>query len=212
MLCFLSKKNFMWKNETLVIYLTLIAILTSCSKPEMQLDIKNEYENLSKKYHKKLYVNDIRVLKIEELEFDLLANSEVHKLEEVNNLIDKILFQNDSIRGLIEIAINTKKCLISSANSENEKIYLKKIESDSILLKANKRRNLQSKIEKLENENKILEILKLSKVKSSLSSKNYKVRHSISLNIDERKVIDTLYYVSFANKNYSYLSRNIFLE
>lgn len=202
----------MWKNETLVIYLTLIAILTSCSKPEMQLDIKNEYENLSKKYHKKLYVNDIRVLKIEELEFDLLANSEVHKLEEVNNLIDKILFQNDSIRGLIEIAINTKKCLISSANSENEKIYLKKIESDSILLKANKRRNLQSKIEKLENENKILEILKLSKVKSSLSSKNYKVRHSISLNIDERKVIDTLYYVSFANKNYSYLSRNIFLE
>lgn len=202
----------MWKNKSLFIYLALLVISTSCSKPEIELDIKNEYEKLGEKYHGNLYFNDIQVLKVEELEFNLLANSEVQKLREVNNLIEKILVHTDSIRRIIEIDINSKKVLIPNGSSEYEVIYLKEIESDSILLKANKRRNLQSKIEKLENENKILELLKLLNTKPSLTSKNYRISHVVDLNIGKRRIIDTLYYLSFANKNYSYLNRNIFLE
>ncbi len=198
----------MQRSKILFIY--LISILASCSKSEMQLDIKKEYERLSKKHNEDLYIHDIRVLKIEELEFELLANSQIQKLGEVNNLIEKILLQSDSIRTLVEIDIETKKSRILNANSEYKKMYLKEIESDSILLKADKRRNLQLKIEKLENENKVLEILKLSKAKPSFTSKNYRVRHAIDLKIGERKVKDTLYYLSFVDKNYSYLDRDIF--
>ena len=190
----------------------LIMVLISCSNSEIQLDIKNEYKELGKKYHEDIYVNDILVLEIEELEFDLLANSQIHKLEEVNNLIEEILLQTDSIQTLIETDINSKKSLVLNGNSEHEQLYLKEIKSDSILLKANKKRNIQAKIEKLENENKVLRILELSKTKSSLISKNYRIKHIVDLRIGEKRVIDTLYYLSFANKNYSYLNRNIFLK
>lgn len=202
----------MQRSKNLFVFLILVVTFASCSKSEMQFDIKKEYEALGEKYNKDVYFNDIRVLKTEELEFKLLANSQIQKLEELNKLIEKILLETDSIRALIELDIGVKKNLIPNANLEDERMYLKEIESDSVLLKANKKRSIQLKIENLENKNKVLQILELSKVKSSFISKNYKIKHAVDLMIDKRQVIDTLYYLSFADKNYSYLNRNIFLK
>lgn len=193
-------------------YLVVFVMLFSCSMSDVEFEIRKEYERLEKKYDREIEIKNIEVLISKEYEFERLADFEIKTREDVDEFLNKQLQMTDTIVSLINLKLDSNKCLFKNVNSESTKSYKKEMKSDSIMLNNNLKKRLRLKIEILENANKILKIIEMSKDDSVLMSKNYKVKHVVNLMIDKKIVVDTLYYISFNNNKFNYLSKNVLLS
>lgn len=197
--------------KTVSYIIILLVVLASCSDSKLEGEIELEYQKLAEERDRQIVINRIKLLETIPCDFDRLASLEVEYFKELNEVRRGELKSLDELDSLLKKKIDLHECWLRNANAENRAKYLKEVASDSIQLKENYKERLLLKMVILEDEIKTFKIYELSVLDSIQSSEHFSVIHEIDINIDDKRVVDTLIYVSFHNKSYNFLTKNLFL-
>lgn len=192
--------------------LAFLVLTVSCAEINLRSGIQNEYEKLAEENNKEIVVNEIEVLKAESVDFEKLAEYEIVKMERRNELLEEQLKLFKKKDSLLNVRIERRKCLFPNASTEWQLRYSEEMKTDSLMLEENHTEESWAEIKKIENEIKILNIYQLARLESILNSNNLTIKHKIDIEIEGKRIVDTLRYISFNNRKLTYLSKNLFIE
>lgn len=172
-----------------------------------------EYSELASKNSKEIKNISIEVLATRSTVDHSLAKEQIQLLEQVISVRKNELRAITKMDSLILLRIINRDCLINALTDEEEKEQYKlDNRKDSLILKRNEKRAIKAKLSRLEDEVKVLHLKKILSRDSKEYGQNILIKHKVSIDLKDKSIADTLYYVSFNSGAYSYINRNVFLE
>lgn len=131
---------------------------------------------------------------------------------ELNGKLSKIIKKQVEIDSLIKVRIEQRNCLHKNAVKEWQIRYEAQNSQDSIILKYEMKERFKNKLQFYENKVKMLEIEALITSDSILDIKSKWIKHEVNYIMKGNNRRDTVVYIQYGDKKYSYLTRNVFRE
>lgn len=184
-------------------------LFVGCQNSQIVDSIYSEYEILKSEYSE-VEIKTIIILEEHEPTFEELGNREFDRMIKLNDNLSKIIKSQFKIDSLIKVNIEQRNCFHKNAVKEWQLKYEAQNSQDSIRLKKEMKERVNNELQFYENELKMLEIEALIRSDSILDIKCKWIKHEINYILEGKNLRDTVVYIQYGDKKYSYLTENVF--
>ena len=188
------------------IYILLLIILFSCQNKSLKSELINAYKISAENEKDTLQIENLEILKTQNIDFDYVQNIKINNLKYSINLNKKILQNLKNNTLLYKKNISNRKKIIELDNKNKDK-YLKQLEYDKQKLESTK-----LNINKTENKIALtLQKIVLIRAEFGYDKRKYELIDYVfkgKINIENR--IDTMSILKDSERNIKFVKNNMF--